>query len=230
MTEATTADGGNLGRFGLLLLTLLLVLGAAPFVSELSYGVPSTSLVFTAVTLAGVYAVSGQRRLLRWALVLAVPSVGLDWLSNAVPAAPLVVSALVLGALFLAFVALAVLYELLDESRVTLDTIFGGICIYLLLGLGWTLLYATFEYVQPGAFQVGGIPLSVHHPGEIRFPELLYYSYVTMTTLGLGDVLPISAPARAFSAAEAVVGQLYVAIFVARLVGLHIVHQHGRAE
>jgi hypothetical protein len=119
-----------------------------------------------------------------------------------------------------------ILYTILDEERVTLDTVFGGICVYLMIGLIWVLAYSIVEYLQPGSFRVDGGPLTRPlDPGEFRHAELMYFSFVTLTTVGYGDILAKSTPARALAAAEAVVGSLYLAVFIARLVGLHMFHQ-----
>ena len=122
--------------------------------------------------------------------------------------------------------ATVLLYAILDEERIHLDTILGGICVYLLLGVIWSLVYSILEHLQPGSFLVDGQPLpALLHDDDFRHEELIYYSFVTLTTVGYGDVLAKTNPARAVAAAEAVTGSLYIAVFIARLVGLHMVHQ-----
>jgi hypothetical protein len=112
---------------------------------------------------------------------------------------------------------------------VSLDTLLGGVCVYVVIALVWVTLYSAIELLHPGSFLVRGISLHELYPDHIehRFNEFTYFSYVTMTTLGYGDIVPRSGPAQAMAALQAMVGQLYVAIFVARLVALHLVHQRS---
>ena len=92
-----------------------------------------------------------------------------------------------------------------------------------MIGVGWVLAYSAVEALQPGAFLVNGRPLiELHEQLQIRYAELIYFSFVTLTTLGYGDIVPTTPQARAVADAEAILGQLYIAIFVARLVGLHL--------
>jgi hypothetical protein len=138
----------------------------------------------------------------------------------------LIVANFALSMLFLGFLVSVVLYTILAEARVTLDTILGGICVYLLLGVLWSVAYSFLEYLEPGSFSVSGAPLHLGSVAdEFRLEEMIYFSFVTLTTLGYGDILAKTNPARALAAAEAVTGSLYVAVFIARLVGLHMVHE-----
>lgn len=93
----------------------------------------------------------------------------------------------------------------------------GAICVYLLLGVIWAVAYTILEMISPGSFG-GFTPLQGRGWGN----EWLYFSFVTMTTLGYGDLLPLSATARTMAYMQAVFGQLYVAILVAGLVSAYI--------
>src|SRR5262249_35868302 len=109
--------------------------------------------------------------------------------------------------------------------RVTLDTLFASLCVYLLLGVVWALAYSIVAILDPAAFrltlQTGefttGLP--VHREGR---SAALYFSFATLTTLGSGDISPISPVTRMLTTFEAITGQFYLAVLVARLVGLHI--------
>lgn len=127
-----------------------------------------------------------------------------------------------LGLLFFIVTGLTLLWRVLEPGEVTADRIQAAVCGYLLVGLGWGLLYSVMEHVRPGTFQdpTGGSPMS--HAVLAGSPHLIYYSFTTLTTLGFGDVVPTTPLARSLSTLEAVTGQLYLALLVARLVGLHI--------
>jgi hypothetical protein len=125
--------------------------------------------------------------------------------------------------LFFSLTAVVILARVMKDRKVTTDTILGSMCGYLLLGIVWTMLFALVELLEPGSFLSGGRPL-VDMQGDLAkqhvFANFIYYSFVTLTTLGYGDITPASPPARALSSLEAVTGQLYIAVLIARLVGL----------
>src|SRR5262245_10238163 len=126
---------------------------------------------------------------------------------------------LVLAASFFGFTAVVVLRQTLGGAAVTVDTIAGAICFYLLLGVIWAIIYALIELAHPGSFLDGGRPVASagHHS---LVPELLYLSLVTLSTLGYGDILPVNPHARMLAALEGIIGPLYLAVLIARLVGL----------
>ncbi|GJL60914.1 MAG: hypothetical protein NPIRA03_37710 [Nitrospirales bacterium] len=107
--------------------------------------------------------------------------------------------------------------HLVLSGPITINKIIGAICIYLLIGLNWSVFYLFINLVNPDSFQ----GLTSTEIG-VQFSELLYYSYVTITTLGYGDVTPIRPIARTLSYLEAIVGQFYVAVLVAWLVGMYL--------
>jgi len=109
-------------------------------------------------------------------------------------------------------------------SEVTLDTIVGGVAVYLLLAVAWSSAYQLLEFVAPGSFvalagEVGHWGPWQTSPGT--YPRLFFFSFVTLTTLGYGDIIPASVPAAGLAVSEAVTGPLYLAVMIARLVGLH---------
>lgn len=133
---------------------------------------------------------------------------------------------------FVAFVVFLLLREVIRSRRVTLDTILGGISVYLLIAVLYASLYSALEILHRGSFVAGGeLVQDLHARGAIgRFPALSYYSLVTMTTLGYGDIIPITSLARNLAASQAVIGQLYVAILIAFLVGLLISQRQEGAQ
>ena len=98
-------------------------------------------------------------------------------------------------------------------QEVSGDSIKGGICVYLLIGFLWAMFYVLLDRIDPNAF--------VAH-SEMMYT---YFSFTTLTTLGYGDIVPTSRFSAMLTNTEAIVGQCYLAIFIARLVGLHIAHE-----
>jgi Ion channel len=129
------------------------------------------------------------------------------------------VAALTLRIVFFGYTAGLIAWHTMRLSDVTIDTIAGAACAYTLLALVWGNVYALVEFLRPGSFQIPAAWLmdASHDPNA----ALVYFSFITLTTLGYGDVTPAWPGAGGLAAAEAVVGQLYLAITIARLVGLH---------
>jgi hypothetical protein len=107
--------------------------------------------------------------------------------------------------------------HLLLSGAIDLNKIIGAICIYLLLGLNWALSYLFINFAIPESFH--GLTST---DLRTQFAELLYYSFVTITTLGYGDLTPVRPLARTLAYLEAIVGQFYVAVLVAWLVGMYL--------
>src|SRR5262245_6856095 len=203
----------------LLLVALLFLALAHPFVPAENFGHAVFQVTISAVLIAAVWAVSRHRGMLVAGLSLAVPTFITAWIQHFVGRHWLIAVYLVLGALFLGFTAVVVLRQTLMDPAVTTDTIAGAICFYLLLCVIWALIYALLELAHPGSFLDGARPVgSAGHRSLV--PELLYLSLVTLSTLGYGDILPVTPQARMLAALEGIIGPLYLAVLIARLVGL----------
>jgi hypothetical protein len=184
--------------------------------------------LFSLVLVAGVVSASARRGFPRLALALALTALGLRWAVRLSPSPTLAVLALATTLLFLAVAQLALLRDILSARRVSGDIILGSVCGYLLLGLTWAVALQLLEVVGWSAAGVGwvaGERLTAFTGHAAGLSDLLYLSFVTLSTLGYGDIVPLTPGARLLAVLEAVSGQLYIAILIARLVALHIVHQ-----
>jgi hypothetical protein len=118
-----------------------------------------------------------------------------------------------------------ILVLVFKEGRITGRHIQGAIAVYLLLGLMWAFLYQILSLALPGAFlESGAIPQDT--TGEMR-KDLTYFSFVTLTTVGYGDIIPVHPLARMLVMLEALIGQLFPAILLAWLVSMQIYHRHN---
>lgn len=114
------------------------------------------------------------------------------------------------------FLTMAIFYlmrRFMQVKKITGDTIKGALCVYFMIGVFWAFVYQVIFRINPASFSAASF-------GKMT---LLHYSYTTLTTLGLGDVVPISNFAMSFTALEAMAGQLFLVVFIAKLIGLHIV-------
>ncbi len=218
-------------RFDTLLGALLLLLISAPVVRLIVPGWHpyfarfTVAACFCVMLVSAVFAISESRRTALVAMSLAVPAILLSVLNVLLQWEGIAIAYLLLGISFLGYTVVVILVFLFREQRVTFNVIFASLCVYLLLGVLWAEIYSLLEVLEPKSFMFvyaeDASGQSMRFGGEKSvFP--LYYSLVTMTTLGYGDIIPVSPSARMFAAVQALTGQLYLAVLVARLVGLHI--------
>ena len=124
---------------------------------------------------------------------------------------------------FLVAVIVVLQRHIMTSDRVSGDTLRGAVCVYVLLGVAWAVAYRFVSYLEPDAFNIAG-----HFVDQGRSLALhIYFSFVTLTTLGYGDISPI---ARTLAWLEAFVGQIYVALTIARLVSMYIADRSTRAD
>ncbi len=205
----------RIGRFLFLLISIVLMFTLRPFL-EGFIGINVLVDIFaTLILLSGIYAASSSKRVLYIALLIAFPTLILYWTNTFANLSSLYLASKVFGGFFYAFMIVVILNYLFKEKQITTDVIAGAICAYFLIGLMWSSVFAILEFSQPGSFE---IPASLH---EESF-SFTYYSFVTLTTLGYGDITPITTPARSFSLLEAITGQIYLATLVAKLVAINI--------
>ncbi len=128
----------------------------------------------------------------------------------------------------LSFTAIAIIVHVVRIEHVSLDTILGGVCVYLLIGETFTYLCSIIELMRAGSYLEGGhslhIPPNVNHLLGRR-PELMYFSFLTLTTVGYGDIVPVAPLARVLAMLEALLGQIFLATFLAFLVGNFLVQK-----
>ncbi len=205
---------------------LVLLVGVLPFFQQEIEARELLRMVLSLVFMAALYASTRRRRDVVYAGLLVAPALIGRWLPQHEVSETIQLVVALFTAAFLAYVTAAVLSQVLRPGRVTYDTISGAICAYFLIGLTWSFLYLAIDLGWNNAFVVAGAPASLGSVELIRLElqRLIYYSFVTLTTLGYGDIIPSIPPARALSMLEAIAGQMYVAILIARLVGLHIIH------
>ncbi len=205
----------RIGRFLFLLVSLLMMFALRPFLEDFIGVNLLMEIFFTVVLISGIYAVSWRKRIFYTSMLIAFAALAPEWLNLFISMPALVLVGKVFGSFFYFFVVTVILSYLFKEDVITGDMIIGSICVYLLIGMMWASLFSLLETVQPGSFR---LPESAK-PGLNNFP---YYSFVTLTTLGYGDITPITTPARSLSILEAIMGQLYIAILITRFVGIHI--------
>ncbi len=208
-------------RFGVLLVILVVLLGGPPVLLGFGLSAGWFDGLMSLLMLAALLSLCFDRRQRLFALLLGIPTVililGGHAFSGSVSLSVLFAGHLC-GVLFLFGSAGLIVRSLFNSRSLTFDSIFGSVCGYLFLGLAWAMSYSMIESFQPGSFQIAP---SLRTSEEQPQPYVLtYYSFVTLTTVGYGDVTPTSPTTRTFAWIEAMTGQFYLAIIVAGLVSM----------
>jgi hypothetical protein len=216
-------------RFVVLLAALIVLLVSVAVGDLLG---PAGNPLITRVTLTGcfvlallvaVFAATQSRRAVVIGLWIFMPVVllrGLGLTPFVAGTWPLVLSELA-TICFLGYTIVLILRYLFLPQQVTFNVISAALCVYLLLGIAWSCVYALVMLLDPGSFEAGLV--FVDSDGRETIAGI-YFSFVTLTTLGYGDILPLTTAARTLAIVEAILGQIYLAVLVARLVGLQVAH------
>ena len=212
-------------RHLLLLVALVAVLIIQSFAHRLLLG-PVASDAMVAVVMTGVFFVVFERpreRLLAVATLAAALAALLA--HHALPAGVqegLRIAYHALLVLFQAFAVAVILRDIFQAKAVRADDVLGAVCGYLLAAGAWSSLYALTEAFAPGSFTLPAGLAGQLDTWQGRTALFDYFSLVTLTTMGYGDISPVRPPATAFATLEAVFGQFYIAVIVAQLVGARL--------
>jgi hypothetical protein len=208
----------EIGRFRFLLLSLMMMIGVRPLLNEWIgariWANVSTDIFFACALMSGLHALSGQPRQLRFSLLLVSTIIIFSALHYPLPIPAVDKIKLGLGAIFLVHMLIMIWTHIEMENEVTIDLIMAAACAYILLGMIWAYAYYFLESFHPGSFNI------VENSTD-DLVDFNYYSFVTLTTVGYGDILAITRAARALSLFDAITGQRYLASMISRLVGLH---------
>lgn len=209
------------GRFTLLLILLPTALLIAPLLGDFSAGRVLFNITLMLLLLSSVHATGLKRRerLIAWGVISV--SVGVRLTGHVVDHAGVRIIGDLLTALSLGLVTGVLFLYVVRAVHVDTNVLSAALCVYLLLGLTFALLYAALEVVAPGSFAMPDDPASAVPSRFVgRTPDYVYYSLITMTTTGFGDIRPVSQIARSLTVIEVLAGQIYLAVMIARLVSL----------
>lgn len=200
-----------------LLGAILLFIGAAPFVDRYAAATVLDEVVATLVLACAVIAVGARRRTLILSIVIAFPALAGQWLHQAWPDAfpwEIVLSA---SLLFTAFIIVCLFRFIFSAPRVDAEVLCAAVAGYLLIGILWSYVFALEERCLPGSFAFNAGPDASR---AMQGFTPLYFSFVTLTTVGYGNIAPTNDVARLLAILEAIVGVFYLAILISRLVSL----------
>jgi hypothetical protein len=177
----------------------------------------------TLILLSAIYAITHARWGLGITIVLGLPFLTSIWLQVFRESYTINITRQISSLLFLGLIVLILSGHVLTTRRITINTLYGAASIYLLLGYAWAAAYILLEKVSPGSYS--GLTNSDIPTYLSR--DLTYFSFVTLTTLGYGDIQPVSPVARSMAIGETVCGVLYLSFLVARLVAMYMMHSQA---
>ena len=237
------------GRFAVLFWLLVVAIAVPVALPDGPFIRRGMSVILFVVMLSGLNAIANNRRELVFGVVLAVPDVAFNELGLGLGNFQLYAVSQFLYLGFFIYLAGLILRWTMRKLEVDTDTIYGAVSVYLLMALIWGLAFHTIAITSPGSFhlpdedELGRVQEARAAPEyEIARPvspdwrrisdsaqgTMMYYSFVTLTTLGYGDIYPTSDATRILAMLEATLGQLFLVILVARLVGLYTAQEAER--
>ena len=221
-------------KYLILILTLVCVVIAQSFAHRPVFGAVVSNVLVTLLVLAVFLLVFTRWRERAVAFGVAATAIAVNWSRHLlIPDEHQILQAAVhhvLLVLFLGFAAAVILRNLFEGTAVTGDEVLGAVCGYVLAAGMWANAYALTEILAPGSFSVSPELAKELSSWEGRHALFNYFSLVTLTTMGYGDVTPVRPPATALAMLEAVFGQFYIAVVVAQLVGLRLAKAFGPKE
>ncbi len=206
-------DKSETRRASVLLVSTVVFIIILPF----SGSIPLLSEAVHLTVVASAVLVAGTTRRTLWiAAVLGIATLILNVLARHTPGDSFVIVYFVVNSLLFVYVVVLMLGRIFTTRVVTRETIYLAIASYMLVGLVWSFAYIGLETFQPGSFS-----FAAHLEPEVFWTDLYYFRFVTMTTLGYGDITPVSRPARSLAILEAISGVMFLGVLIGRLIGAY---------
>lgn len=199
----------------MLLAVIVGMIIGSPFLDDIFQYAVIPDIFITIIFVFGIYAVSRKKLHIYIALALAIPMFTGIWSSHLYQSPKSLVFGHLFGALLIGFVIGVLINFIFNEKEITKEVIYAAVVVYLLMAMMWSFAYLILDYFHPGSFTVPESP-------TLESFRYLYFSFVTITTLGYGDVAPLTHKASSLVILEAVTGQIYLVVIVAWLVGMHV--------
>jgi hypothetical protein len=202
------------------LIIALLVLG--PILEQFVANRILIDIFLTAIVLSMLYIVTHKKRLVPFGVTLTIVMLISLWLKYFYNYDLFAAASMIIGFLFTVVVTAHTLAFIIKSETINRELVSAATLVYLLLAQLWALVYTFLDLIDPASFNLP--------QGQGDFLLFEYYSFVTLTTLGYGDITPISKLAQAFSVLEAVVGQLYLVVVIASFVGMYVAKRSSNSN
>jgi hypothetical protein len=206
------------GKFVFLFAFLLIQLLVYPYAGSGATIALWFRLLNVLIALSSVYAVSFRRMTWIIALVFAAPLLLDPFILHEVTMSKLQLARSGMSVAFDIFIIVVIFKRVFQRDEATSDAIYGAVSIYLLAGFGFSRIYSILVAFQHDAFYLD--PALNHHTLPLQ-PDLTYYSFLTMTSLGAAGISPVSDQARSLSIVQSLLGILYLGVLVSRLIATY---------
>lgn len=208
-------------KYTLLILSILVLFLLDPIADHFIKNFPLTPFLITFIIVSFLWVLGVKKRIVWMNFIIGIIALSVNIYARLYQQMrpeemPAIVSIPVFSLTILFYVTAiyGILGKVYSEKKITQDTIWGGIVGYFLIGILWGILYCLILILNPDSFSQPAASLNSF--------KLIYFSFITLTTLGYGDVSPVGHAAMMMAVLEAAIGQIYMAVFVARLIGLEI--------
>jgi hypothetical protein len=199
---------------GMLILFIVLM----PFVEDFALGKIVEPVLLTLLLVSALLAVGGRRRVFVSGLLLLVPAIIFRWTHHLSPYFLHPGLFIGFGLLFIGFVIVNILRYIMRASRVNAEVVCAGISVYLLIAIMWAMVYKLLGDIDPQSFYFANVPGAEQ---TMTNSNSFYFSFATISSVGYGDITPVSKVARMFSVMEAITGLFFMAVLISRLVSLY---------
>jgi MFS family permease len=194
-----------------LLVSLLTLIILLPLLEDSILGSIVLLVLFAFILLFGVYAISYDIRNIAISLMLAVPTFIVVWTETFQSSPELLIARFLLSMFTILFILITILWNILSVDKVSMDEIYGAVCVYILIALVFSQVYSLLYVLSPASFYF--------EFGHFSFSSILYFSFVALSSVGFGDIVAVSPLARAIVTLELIAGVIFVAVLIARLIG-----------
>jgi hypothetical protein len=213
------------GDFTQLLISLLLFILIYPLLLSSAPGLLVLNIFLFLLMLSALRAIGHDKKIFRAAILLFMLSVLFGILLFLWPSRNLSIVSTMLQMLFFTTISLSLLHHVMQSDELTAEHLSCALCVYIFLGIIWAGAYFTVEIASPGSFNlptIDGVRVNSWTAGSHLHFAILYYSFMTMATVGYGDIAPLTPFARSLAVLEVIIGQFYLAVLIGRIVGSFI--------
>jgi hypothetical protein len=207
------------GYYSYLLILFFLVFAFRPYNSSFTY-IAWWKALANITFLASIFNVKHHRGVKVFSFILAVPTLAMSWVELLYPTDTNIIIFTTLAIAFMAIAATSTIYDVILRARVTLETLRGVVCAYFIVAFTFAYIYLLIEFLIPGSFH-----LIEHDTSFLAYSrnlsQFIYFSFITLLTIGFGDISPLMDVSQTFTVLEGIIGQFYIAILVSRIVAVY---------
>jgi len=214
-------------NYNLLLFCLIFLLIFRPYNQSFLY-LAIWKLLLTATAFAIIFRCNQSPRIKNLELILAVPTIVFCWLDVLFVHPAVFITNVLLSILFTLTCTGTIIYDVLMRIKVTVETLKGVICAYFFVAIAFAYIFWFIEFIQPGSFLLTTVHKDLFYFTQY-LSEMIYFSFVTLLTIGYGDVVAVRDFGQTAVILEGIIGQFYVAILVARLVSTYSFYEQSKS-